>query len=37
MIEDLHAPLVVDGLAELQIVFLIEGRNHAQPPQDFES
>ncbi len=37
MIEDLHAPLVVDGLDELQVVLLVEGRNYGQPRQDFES
>ena len=37
MIESLHAPLVVDGLVELQVVLLVEGRNYGQPRQDFES
>lgn len=37
MVESLQAPLVVDGLAQLQVVLLVEGRNYGQPRQDFES
>ncbi len=37
MIDSLYAPLVVDGLVELQVVLLVEGRNYGQPRQDFES
>lgn len=37
MIESLHAPLIVDGVAELQVVLLVEGRNYGQPRRDFES
>ena len=37
MVESLQAPLVVDGVAEMQVVLLVEGRNYGQPRQDFES
>lgn len=37
MVESLQAPLVVDGLAEIQVVVLVEGRNYGQPRQDFDS
>lgn len=37
MIDNLRAPLIVEGLTELQVVFLVEGRNYGQPRQDFES
>ena len=37
MVEDLTAPLSVDGLDALQVVVLVEGRNYGQPRQDFES
>jgi hypothetical protein len=37
MVESLRAPLVVDGLDELQVVLLVEGRNYGQPRRDFES
>lgn len=36
-VEDLRAPLSVDGLDMLQVVLLVEGRNYGQPRQDFES
>jgi hypothetical protein len=34
MIESLPEPLVVDSLAELQVVLLIEGRNYGQPQHE---
>ena len=37
MVESLQAPLLVDGLAQLQVVLLIESRNYGQPRQDFET
>lgn len=37
IIGSFHAPLTVDGLTLLQVVFLVEGRNYGQPQQDFES
>jgi hypothetical protein len=37
MVDSLHAPLIVDGVDELQVVLLVEGRTYGQPRQDFDS
>ncbi|MBC7596838.1 MAG: hypothetical protein H7288_23445 [Kineosporiaceae bacterium] len=37
IVDNLQAPLVVDGLARLEVVLLVEGRNYGQPRQDFET
>lgn len=36
-LESLRAPLVVDGVDNLEVFFLVEGRNYGAPRQDFES
>ncbi|MFC8797138.1 hypothetical protein ACFT2C_05360 [Promicromonospora sp. NPDC057138] len=37
VVEDLPAPLVVDGLDEFEVVVLLEGRNYGAPREDFET
>jgi hypothetical protein len=37
MVESLDLPLVLDDLAVVDVVLLVQGRNHGQPRQDFES
>jgi len=37
VVGNLAAPLIVEGLQEVQVVLLIEGRNYGAPRQDFES
>lgn len=36
-LESLRAPLITDGVDDLEVVFLVEGRNYGAPRQDFES
>ncbi|MGW1344239.1 hypothetical protein ACWCOV_24590 [Kribbella sp. NPDC002412] len=37
MVENLSAPLVINGFDQVQVVMLVEGRTYGQPRQDFES
>lgn len=36
-LESLRAPLIAEGVDDLEIIFLVEGRNYGAPRQDFES
>ncbi|KRF22922.1 hypothetical protein [Phycicoccus sp. Soil802] len=37
MVENLREPLRLDGIEELQVVLLVEGRNYGQSRRDFET